>query len=73
MALKTFNIDSDVYKTFSNYCKKEGLSMSRKIENFIREEMGKLGAKAKEEKAGKIERNLKKECDVEVHPLSKYC
>lgn len=42
MALKTFNIDAKIYSEFSKHCKKEGLSMSRKIENFIRAEIEKL-------------------------------
>ena len=42
MALKTFNIDNDIYKEFSKHCKKEGLSMSKKIEKFISEEISKI-------------------------------
>lgn len=39
MAIKTFNIDSKTYKEFSSYCKKEGISMSKRIENFIKSEL----------------------------------
>ena len=42
MALKTFNLDAEVYKEFSKHCKKEGHSMSKKIENFIKMELEKL-------------------------------
>lgn len=42
MALKTFNIDNDIYNEFSRHCRKNGISMSKKIENFIKEEMKKL-------------------------------
>ena len=38
MALKTFNLNGEIYKEFSEYCKKQGISMSKKIENFTREE-----------------------------------
>ena len=40
--LKTFNLDSEIYKQFSAYCKKEGISMSRKIENFLKQEINKI-------------------------------
>jgi macrodomain Ter protein organizer (MatP/YcbG family) len=42
MALKTFNLDSEVYKQFSKHCKENGISMSKKIENFIKQELSKL-------------------------------
>lgn len=35
MALKTFNVDSDVYARFSGFCKENGLSMSRQVEWFM--------------------------------------
>ncbi|MFH1290438.1 MAG: hypothetical protein ABIH92_03450, partial [Nanoarchaeota archaeon] len=41
MALKTFNIDHDTYKKFSDHCRREGLSMSKKVENFIKQELEK--------------------------------
>jgi negative regulator of replication initiation len=75
MALKTFNVDEKVYKEFSRHCKHHGISMSRRVERFLQEEMEKIknnGIKpetAKREIAvGKIE--TKK---LEEHPLSKYC
>ena len=71
MALKTFNVDAQIYKQFSEHCKKEGLSMSRKVENFIKEEVMKI-------KLGsvnvlpdeKLKNSQKKQGE---HPLSKYC
>ena len=35
MALKTFNVDSDVYSRFSSFCKENGFSMSRQVEWFM--------------------------------------
>lgn len=35
MAIKTFNIDEEKYKVFAEYCKANGLSMSKQIEFFI--------------------------------------
>ena len=58
MALKTFNLDSEVYQKFSDYCKKEGISMSKKIENLIKQEIEKL--KIPEKPSDK-------------HPMHKYC
>ena len=69
MALKTFNIDAEIYRRFSEHCKKHGISMSRKIENFIREETMKL-------KGGNFEINdIKKVLkDKKVtHPMERYC
>ena len=36
MALKTFNIAEDVYKTYSKFCKEYGISMSKQVETFMR-------------------------------------
>jgi len=63
VALKTFNLDAEVYKRFSKHCKKEGISMSRKVENFIRGELRKIGSG--------VGKGIKS-ADAE-HPLSKYC
>jgi len=39
MALKTFNINPQVYKKFSDFCKSNGLSMSKQINIFIEAQM----------------------------------
>lgn len=36
MALKTFNIEEEVYKKFSSLCKSNGISMSKQVEFFMR-------------------------------------
>jgi antitoxin component of RelBE/YafQ-DinJ toxin-antitoxin module len=36
MALKTFNIQEEVYRRFSKFCKEHGLSMSKQIELFMK-------------------------------------
>ena len=66
MALKTFNVDEIAYKEFSEYCKRNGISMSKKVGNFIKEEMELIKGKG-EEVLKKVEEECKK------HPLSKYC
>ena len=35
MVLKTFNLEEDVYKKFSEFCKANGISMSKQINIFI--------------------------------------
>lgn len=36
MAIKTFNIDENVYEKFLNLCKSNGISMSKQVEFFMR-------------------------------------
>lgn len=69
MAIRTFNIDDEVYKHFSEYCKKNGVSMSKRVENFIREEVSKIKDKVALKK-GLVER---KDIPVEKHTFSRYC
>lgn len=35
MVLKTFNLEEPVYKKFSDFCKANGISMSKQINLFI--------------------------------------
>ena len=35
MAVKTFNVDENVYVRFRDYCKKHGVSMSKQVELFM--------------------------------------
>ncbi|MEK6894520.1 MAG: hypothetical protein AABX10_03585 [Nanoarchaeota archaeon] len=66
MSIKTFNIDEEVYKQFSAHCKKNGVSMSKRVENFIRGEISKIKGKTEI----KIETADKR---PSVHTFSKYC
>ena len=36
MVLKTFNLDNETYKKFSESCRENGLSMSKQIDIFIK-------------------------------------
>ena len=36
MTLKTFNLDNETYSKFSEFCKDNGLSMSKQIDIFIK-------------------------------------
>lgn len=75
MALKTFNIDESVYKSYSKHCKNRGISMSKQVENFLRAEIIKI-TDAHSEKGidlKKIEREMKEFDKSLEHPLKKYC
>ena len=73
MALKTFNLDEAVYKEFSTHCKKHGISMSRKIENFIREELEQIkgGGRVNVKRFSKLLE--KEETDEKEHSFKKFC
>ncbi|AVB76302.1 antitoxin component of RelBE/YafQ-DinJ toxin-antitoxin module [Methanococcus maripaludis] len=36
MAVKSFNVDEEVYSKFSKHCKDRGMSMSKQVEFFMR-------------------------------------
>lgn len=36
MVLKTFNLDEATYKKFSEFCRENGISMSKQIDIFIK-------------------------------------
>lgn len=55
MALKTFNVQEEVYSKFSNFCKGHGVSMSKQVEMFM-ESMIEEEPEAKQEYLEKLER-----------------
>jgi len=78
--LKTFNINEEVYSVFSDYCKREGMSMSRKVEKFMEKEIEFLKNGIKEEVVSGKKRDLnlvdKKASmggDEKNHSMGKYC
>ena len=36
-----FTLDEDLFNVFRNYCKKNGINMSGKVESYLREELRK--------------------------------
>ncbi len=70
MAIKTFNIDEMIYNQFSTYCKKNGISMSKRVEHFIQEEVSKIKDKIPMIKKSVVEH---KEIPVDKHTFSRYC
>jgi antitoxin component of RelBE/YafQ-DinJ toxin-antitoxin module len=75
MALKTFNIDDAVYKNYSKHCKKKGISMSRQVEIFLRNEVEKIADVGLKDNIDvkKIEKDMKSFDKSLEHPLKKYC
>lgn len=55
MALKTFNVQEEVYEKFSHFCKEHGISMSKQVEIFM-EFMIEEEPKAKKDYLEKLER-----------------
>ena len=55
MVLKTFNIQEEVHKKFSDFCKERGISMSKQIEWFM-ESMIAKDKEVKKEYLEKLER-----------------
>lgn len=54
MVLKTFNLDNETYKKFSEFCKENGLSMSKQIDIFIKAQIEE-SPKVREEYLKKLE------------------
>ena len=55
MVLKTFNLDEETYKKFSEFCKENGFSMSKQINFFIKSQITEE-PKVREEYLKKLER-----------------
>ena len=55
MAIKTFNVQEEVYDKFLSICKENGISMSKQVELFM-ESFIEEDPEAKEEYLKKIER-----------------
>jgi uncharacterized protein YwlG (UPF0340 family) len=76
MALKTFNVDKKAYEEFSKHCKKHGISMSKKIENFIKRELESIKdvvAKTEEEVESVVGKRDSGGSGSEGHSFSRYC
>jgi hypothetical protein len=72
MAIKTFNVDAQTYEEFSKHCRENGISMSRKVENFIKGELERIKFGKIPERV-KADASKKEEKDDGEHPLGKYC
>jgi len=54
MVIKTFNLEEDVYKKFADYCRENGLSMSKQVNIFIKAQV-EIEPKVREEYLRKLE------------------
>jgi len=55
MVLKTFNLDEGTYKQFSEFCKENGISMSKQVNIFIKAQIEE-NPKVRQEYLEKLER-----------------
>lgn len=67
MALKTFNIDHETYEKFRERCQKEGRSMSKHIENFMKREIESVKVQKK------IVPEAVKDSEGKIHSFQKFC
>ena len=72
MVLKTFNLDEEVYKEFSQHCKSKGFSMSKKVDNFIREELERMEKPVYHKNVTKVIK-LGEFTEDSEHSMGKYC
>jgi antitoxin component of RelBE/YafQ-DinJ toxin-antitoxin module len=54
MVLKTFNLDDEVYRRFSEFCRENGISMSKQVNIFIQAQI-ETEPKVREEYLQKLE------------------
>jgi cobalamin biosynthesis protein CobT len=71
MAIKTFNIDEKVHKAYSEHCKKNGISMSKQVENFIKAEVEAIASGTKPSQRIQPKQELSQE--KQENPFSKFC
>lgn len=86
MVIKTFNIDELLYKEYSKHCKTNGISMSKKVENFIKDEVMKIKGRKSDnlDKVGDFSLELEKDPKArpsmpspeprsDEHAMGKFC
>ena len=69
MVLKTFNLDDQTYRKFSEYCRENGISMSKQVDLFIKAQLEEE-PKVREEYLKKLER-IRKGKFIRVDSFSK--
>jgi len=70
MVLKTFNVEEETYKKFSEYCRANGLSMSKQIEFFINAQIAEE-PKVRKEYLDKLEK-IKKSNFVKIGSFGEF-
>ena len=74
--LRTFNLDGKLYEEFSRYCKEFGISMSKRVESFIKQELDKirvLSTRMAANSHGVMQTGKKSENSEKEHSFKKYC
>lgn len=72
MVIKTFNLDEETYELYAEFCKKQGISMSKRVERFIKEDLLKLH----EEHGARVNPKAPKPQNPifdKDHSMRKYC
>jgi len=73
MGLKTFNVEEESYRKYSEHCRKNGISMSKQVDKFIQQEMRKIeGNGLKNNNFDEAKKNSHLLDDKE-HGMSRYC
>jgi len=70
MVLKTFNVQEEVYKRFSSFCKQHGISMSRQVQFFM-ESMVEEDPEAKQEYLKRLER-IRRQKTIPIRSLEEF-
>jgi len=70
MVLKTFNVGESVYRKFSDFCKGNGISMSRQIDFFMRSVVEEE-PEAREEYLKKLDR-IRKQRAIHIGSLENF-
>ncbi len=71
MAIRSFNINEKIYEKYKKKCKEEGISMSKRVENFIRRELeSEMGDEGKK---GKKDKGDESHLEGEEHTFQRYC
>ena len=70
MVLKTFNLEEDVYRKFSEFCKGNGISMSKQV-GFFMQSVIEEEPKAKKEYLMKLDR-IRKQKNINIGSLENF-
>lgn len=70
MSIKSFNVEQETYKRFSEYCKANGINMSKQIEFFM-ESVISEDPEVKQEYLAKLER-IRKQKSIKIGSVEDF-
>ena len=73
MGLKTFNVEEESYRKYSEHCRKNGISMSKQVDKFIQQEMKKIEGNGLGSNSEEIKKNSHLLLSDKEHGMSRYC